>query len=195
VGGERAAACGPGCYRAPDPSGDVVVRIGGRSWTFTVAADAPSGKALVARAERAFAKLSSVALRQRLASGPTSPIVTLFEFQAPDRLHYRNVGGSEAIVVGSTRWDRPTAHDPWTRSPQQRVNVMHPPWREPIDEHLVAPNTVTFFDLGTRAWFRVVLAPGTALPTRVGMTGISHFMVDRYSRFDAPLAIGPPTGG
>jgi hypothetical protein len=195
IGGAKAAPCGTGCYRAPDPQGPVTVGIGKRSWTFTISADAPSGKAIVAQAERAYARLKTVALEQRLASGPGNAVVTLFEFQAPDRLRYTNVGGSQAIVIGSSRWDRPTTHDPWTRSPQQRVNVMHPPWRQPIDEHVVAPNTVTFFDLNTRAWFRVVVEPASKLPTTVGMTGISHFMTDRFSRFDAPLDIAPPPHG
>jgi hypothetical protein len=195
IGGRKATPCGTGCYRAPDPNGPVVVHIGDRSWTFTIRSDAPSGTAIVSQAERAYAKLKTVALEQRLASGPVNPIVTLFEFQAPDRLRYTNVGGSQAIIVGSSRWDRPTAHDPWTRSPQQRVNVMHVPWRRPIDEHVVAPNTVTFFDLSTRAWFRVVVEPASKLPTTVGMTGISHFMVDHFSRFDAPLQIAAPARG
>ncbi len=195
IGGRKAPSCGSGCYRAADPKGAVVVRIGGRSWTFTIAADAPSGRALVARAERAFARLKTVALTQRLASGPVDPIVTLFRFQAPDRLRYANVGGSQAIVIGSSRWDRPTAGDAWTRSPQTRVNVMHVPWRQPIDEHVVAPNTVTFFDLNTRAWFRVVLEPASKLPATVAMTGISHFMLDTYSRYDAPLRIAAPPSG
>jgi hypothetical protein len=195
IGGKKATTCGTGCYRAPDPKGPVVVHVGTRSWTFTIAADAPTGKAIVAQAERAYAKLKTVALEQRLASGPVNPVVTLFAFQAPDRLRYTNVGGSQAIIVGSSRWDRPTAHDPWTRSPQQRVNVMHVPWRQPIDEHVVAPNTVTFFDLNTRAWFRVVVDPASKLPTTVGMTGISHFMVDRFSRFNAALHVTPPPGG
>jgi hypothetical protein len=194
VGGKAAEACGSGCYRAPDPGGPVAVRIGAHAWRFTIAADAPSGAALLARATRAYASLKTVALEQRLASGPTNPIVTRFQFEAPDRLRYDNVGGSQAIVIGSTRWDRPTAHDNWTRSPQQRVRVMHVPWSRPIDAHVVAPNTVTFFDLSTRAWFRVVLDPASKLPLTVRMTGISHFMLNRYSGFDAPARITAPGG-
>jgi hypothetical protein len=194
IGGKTATACGSGCYRARDPDGAVVVRIGAHSWRFTIPADAPSGAVLLARATRAYASLKSVALEQRLASGPSNAIVTRFRFEAPDRLRYENVGGSQAIVIGSTRWDRPTAHDPWTRSAQQRVNVMHVPWGRPVDAHVVAPNTVTFFDLRTRAWFRVVLHPASKLPTAVAMTGISHFMASRYSRFDEPARIAPPRG-
>lgn len=194
VGGKTATPCGTGCYEAPDPKGAAVVRIGGNAWRFTISPAAPSGAALLARTVHAYARLKTVALVQRLASGPTNPVVTRFQFEAPDRLHYTNVGGSEAIIVGSTRWDRPTAHDPWRRSAQQRVDVMHPPWSRPIDAHVVAPNTVTFFDLATRAWFRVVLHPASKLPRTVRMTGISHFMLDRFSGFDAPARISPPRG-
>lgn len=194
IGGHTAASCGPGCYRAPDPEGPVVVRIGAHAWRFTVSADAPSGAALLAASARAYAGLKTVRLEQRLASGPANAIVTRFAFEAPDRLRYENAGGSQAIVIGSTRWDRPTGHDPWTRSAQQRVRVMHVPWSRPIDVRLVAPHTVTFFDLSTRAWFRVVLHPVSKLPTSVGMTGISHFMASRYSGFDEPVRIAPPRG-
>lgn len=194
IDGRRAAPCGAGCYRAPAAAGPVVVRIGAHSWRFAIPASAPSGTALVAAATRAYARLKTVSLWQSLASGPTDPVVARFLFVAPDRLRYSIVGGSQAVVIGTRRWDRPSATGAWKRSPQDRVNVMHVPWGNPIDARVVAPRTVTFFDLSTRAWFRVVLDSASKLPTTVGMTGISHFMVDRFSGFDAPARIDPPTG-
>lgn len=192
IDGRTADSCGAGCYRARAGDGPVVVDVGGRSFRFDVPASAPPGAALVTRITRAYGRLRSVALVQRLASSAAPPLVTRFLFVAPDRLSYANEGGSQAVVIGARRWDRPSPTGRWARSPQQRVRVMHPPWRRAIDAHVVAPHTVTFFDPETRAWFRVVVDPQTSLPRTVRMIGVSHFMLDRFSRFDEPISIVPP---
>lgn len=193
VGGRRAKACGSGCYRAPAPPGPLTVAGGGRTWRFALPAAAPSAKRLVASAEKAYARLRSVSLVQRIGSGRGAPLVTRFVFVAPDRLRYASESGPQGVVIGTRRWDRSTPSEPWQRSPQDRVHVMHVPWRTATAAHLVAPNTVTFFDTGTRAWFRVVLDPATSLPLTVRMTGISHFMLDRFSGFDEPAEVAAPT--
>jgi hypothetical protein len=168
------------------------VRIGGHSWSFDVPATAPAARSMLTAAMRAYAALHTVALNESLASAPTGGIDTSFVFVAPDRLQYAIHGGSQAIVIGTRRWDRPAATAPWTASPQDRTHVMTLLWDRSVDAHLVAPNTVTFFDTRTHAWFRVLVDPKTSLPKTVHMTGISHFMVDRYSHFNAPVTIKPP---
>jgi hypothetical protein len=195
LNGKVAQACGRGCYRATTGTGAVAVKIGSRSWTFDLPATAPSGAARIAAAQQAYDRLKTVSLRQKLGSSPTVFSVAEFLFVAPDRLRYAIEGGSQAVIVGNHRWDRVSASDGWTRSSQDRVDVMHVPWRRAIDAHLVAPDVVTFYDPGTRAWFRVTLQHGTSLPTTVLMTGVSHFMVDRFSGFDAPATIAPPGPG
>jgi hypothetical protein len=158
-----------------------------------VPASAPSAHDVLVAAMSAYARLHTVALDESLASAPTGGIRTSFVFVAPDRLRYAIKGGSQAIVIGTRRWDRPTGDAPWTSSPQARTTVMQLLWERAIDAHLVAPHTVTFFDQATHAWFRVVVDPRTSLPKTVYMTGTSHFMVDRYSRYNAPATIAPPT--
>ena len=193
INGRKAEPCQNGCYRAAAGDGPVRVRIGDSSWVFTIPATAPSGQALVRKAMAAYAKLSSARLLQRLTASDTiPPLVTRFVFEAPDRLKYANVGGSQGIVIGTRRWDRPSAGATWTESPQTRTRVMNLPWDRTIDAHVIAPNTVTFFDLTTRAWFQVVFDRPTSLPMTERMTGISHFMVDRYSGYNAPALIVPP---
>jgi hypothetical protein len=192
IDGRAATPCGTGCYRGPAGPGSVLVQAGGRSWRFTIPASAPSGRALLQRAMSAYAGLRTVALNQRLASSPAAPLVADFVFVAPNRLRYAIHGGSQAIVIGASRWDRPSAAGRWVRSGQDPVHVMQLPWQRAIDAHLVAPNTVTFFDLATHAWFRVVLEPASGLPVSERMTGISHFMVNSYSRYNAPARITPP---
>lgn len=192
IDGRASAGCGTGCYRAKAGAGAVAVGIGARTWHFDVPASAPAARGRVAAAMRAYSRLHSVALDESLASGPTGGIRTSFVFAAPDRLSYAIRGGSQAIVIGSRRWDRPSADAPWTSSAQQRILVMHLAWDRAIDAHLVGPNTITFFDPRAHAWFRVVVDPRTSLPRTVHMTGIAHFMVDRYSRWNVPATIVPP---
>jgi hypothetical protein len=193
LNGRRARVCGRGCYRATTGTGPVTVRIGSRTWRFDLPASAPSGAARIAAAQRAYARLKTVSLWQKLGSSPTVFSVARFVFVAPDKLRYSIEGGSQAVIVGNRRWDRVSESDTWTASPQDRIKAMHVPWRRAIDAHLVAPDVVTFYDPGTRAWFRVTLQHATSLPTTVLMTGVSHFMVDRFSAFDAPATIVPPT--
>jgi hypothetical protein len=194
LNGHAARVCGRGCYRATTGTGAVTATIGSRTWRFDLPAVAPSGAARVAAAQRAFTRLKTVSLRQKLGSSPTVFSVAQFLFVAPDKLRYEIQGGSQAVVVGNRRWDRVSASDAWTASSQTRVDVMHVPWRRAIDAHVVAPDVVTFYDPGTRAWFRVTFRHTTSLPGTVLMTGVSHFMVDRFSGFDAPATItAPPT--
>ena len=192
INGSQAAACRNGCYRGPAAAGPVLVQIGGRSWRFTIPASAPSGRALLRRAITAYAGLRTAALHQQLSSGPEAPLVTDFVFVAPNRLRYAIHGGSQAVVIGSSRWDRPSSTGTWQRSPQDPVRVMRLPWERAIDVRLVAPRTITFFDLATHAWFRVVLEPASGLPATERMTGISHFMLNHYSGYNAPAQVGPP---
>jgi hypothetical protein len=192
VDGRRAAPCGSGCYRARAAGRSVVVRVGSRSWRFDIQADAASGARIVASMMRAYARLHSARKEERLASSPTNAIETSFLFVAPDRLRYSIRDGSQAIVVGATRWDRPDGSGRWVRSAQDAVLVMRLPWARAYDARVVAAHTVTFFDPSAQAWFRVVFDPKTSLPRTVQMTGVSHFMTDRYSHYDAPAAIRPP---
>ncbi|HEY5294581.1 MAG TPA: hypothetical protein VIJ70_03800, partial [Gaiellaceae bacterium] len=192
IDGRTAAPCGSGCYRGHAAAGAVTVASGASTWRFALPRSAPSAQALIARAQRSYGQLRSVKLRQHLASGPSDAIETSFVFVAPDRLRYTISGGSEAIVIRNRRWDRSSPKGPWTRSPQQPVRVMHLPWDRVTNAHVVAPNTITFFDLNADAWFRVVLDPKTALPSTERMTGIGHFMANRYSGYNAPATIAAP---
>jgi copper transport protein len=192
IDGRTATSCGSGCYRAAAWPGPVDVRIGKERATFAVSPGAPDATALVARLTRAYRARRTVVFTERLASSPANAQVTRFELAAPDRLAYVTVGGPQAIVVGARRWDRPAAGAAWQPSTTSPLTVPSPYWGVVTNAHLVAPRTVTFLDRSIPAWFRVLLEPSRDLPRRVGMTAAAHFMVDRYSRFDGPVAISPP---
>jgi hypothetical protein len=168
------------------------VRIGTQRATFDVSPTAPDATALVGRLTRAYRARRSVVFTERLASNPTNAQVTRFELEAPNRLAYVTAGGPQAIVVGGRRWDRPSAGARWQPSATAPLTVPSPYWSTVTNAHLVGPRTVTFLDRSIPAWFHVVLEPSRDLPRRVAMTAAAHFMVDRYSRFDGPLAISAP---
>ena len=167
IDGRPAAACRNGCYRGLAAAGPVLVQIGGRSWRFTIPASAPSGRALLQRAITAYAALRSAALHQQLSSGRrhrSSPTSSSSRRPASLCDPRRLPGGSDRLEpLGPALVDRHVAvlpHDP--------VHVMRLPWGRAIHVRLVAPRTITFFDLATHAWFRVVLKPRAACPRRSG---------------------------
>jgi hypothetical protein len=52
---------------------------------------------------------------------------------------------------------------------------------------------VSFFDPTTPAWFEVEIDKRTKLPLWLSMIASAHFMTHRFSAFNAPLSIMPPT--
>jgi copper transport protein len=192
VDGEAATSCGAGCYRTGPHAGELHVTVDGESRTFDVPGDAPDATALLARATRAFRGSSSIVFDESLRSGPTGGIVTRFTLKAPDELAYVIRGGSQAVVLGTRRWDRDTPTARWVESQQTPLQVTHPYWRTSSNIHLVAPHTVTFLDRSIPAWFRVTIGKDDR-PARLHMTAAAHFMVDRYRGYDVPVTLSPPS--
>ena len=167
------------------------VRVGGRTLTFDLPATSPDGRAELARVTHAFRNAKTIVFDETLASTPTNAQTTRFVVVAPDRLSYRTRGGPAAIVIGTKRWDRDTAHEPWLPSQQTRLAVTQPYWRAARNVHLVAPGVLTFLDPTLPAVFR--LDTTGARLDRLGMTAAAHFMVDRYLGFGGPASVSPPT--
>ncbi len=191
IDGRPTQSCGPGCYRAPvGAAGLLRVRVGIRTLTFDLPARAPDGRAELARVTHAFRNAKTIVFDETLASTPTNAQTTRFVLVAPDRLSYRTRGGPAAIVIGTKRWDRDTAHDPWLPSQQTRLAVTQPYWRTARNIHLVAPGVLTFLDPSIPAVFRLDVS-GARLE-RLGMTAAAHFMVDHYVGFGGPASVSPP---
>jgi len=190
VDGRPASACGSGCYRGPAAPGPLTVTVDGRALRFEIPDRAPDATALVRSMTRRYRSARSVVFDERLRSGPSSLLVTRFVAVAPNRLRYDIRGGSSAIVIGATRWDRDSPKAPWLRSEQTPLDATEPYWQNPTNVHLVAPNVVTFLDRRIPAWFRVTVVAGRPSVSR--MTAAAHFMVDRYVGFDTGVAVSPP---
>lgn len=205
-GGRTIAAtpCGPGCYRSTEgvAGSRVGVLVGGRRVaSFRLPATTRPAGALVRRARAAFVRLRSVVIDERLASSPRDSIRTIWRLAAPDRLAYDSSSGASAVVIGAKRWDR-NGKGPWVASPQTPLRTPSPWWGpQPLDARVIGSTTVggrpalvtTFFDPGLPAWFEVAIARRSGLPLTLAMTTGAHFMHHRYSGFDAPIRIRPPT--
>ncbi len=205
-----AASCGPGCYEttvalAGRPE-RVLVAITGRrrsptSVVFALPATwpAPDATAIVRAADRTWRSLRSLAVDDRLASGPGQAITTHWQLVAPDREAYTIEGGPQAIVIGSTRWDRDPGGQ-WVRSAQVPIRQPVPFWISFADAHLLGSEVlhgrpvwhVSFFDPDIRAWFELWVEKATSRTLEMRMTAQAHFMHQVYGRFDQPLRIVPP---
>jgi copper transport protein len=193
IDGAGTAPCGVGCYRA-DTERPSQVSIGSRRVSFAVPAQPTDGSAILRRATQAFRDARTVVFEERLTSAPGSEVISTWRVAAPDRLSYSIRGGSDAIVIGNKRWDRAGPGDAWQPSAQTPLRVPAPSWSPASrNAHVVAPNTITFFDPQVPAWFRLRVDPATSRPREMRMVAAAHFMTERYSRFDRPLSISPPS--
>jgi hypothetical protein len=177
-----------------------VVSVRGQKVAFTLPKlPAPPAAGIVARATRAWHALRSVTLDERLAARPGNSIETTFVQAAPDRLTYRIVGGAQAVVIGTRRWDRASAAAPWRRSEQIPALVQPtPPWLMVASAHVLnaTPSawTVSFVDarFGRPIWFTATIQRRTYRTLDLHMVTAAHFMHERYRAFNAPVQIAPP---
>jgi hypothetical protein len=198
VNGMTAAACGPGCYRAAVRGARTIdARVGAARWRVAVPADPQDASALVARAARVWRSLRTLAFFDRLGSDATHVVASTWRAVAPDRLSYRVVGGSEAVIVGDRRWDR-SPGGRWVESAQTiPVRQPVPLWQSETDAHVVGATgstwRITFFDPRTPAWFDITVDKRTFHTLDAHMNTSAHFMFERYGPFDGPLVVAPPT--
>ena len=202
VAGAGTQSCGPGCYAAtiplPAPPRRVPVRVGGRTFGFTLPAQwpAPAAGALVRRVDRVFRRLRTLVIHEHLASSSRNVITTTYRVRAPNRFSYRIVKGPEAVIIGNRRWDR-LPGGRWQRSEQDPIRQPEPFWgSDPMrNAHLLARGRTiraSFYDPKLPAWFELTIDPRSHRLLALKMTAMSHFMRHRYSGFDAPLEIVPP---
>jgi hypothetical protein len=197
VAGRPATPCGAGCYETTtNARGAVAVVVNGRRLVFQVPRVAPSAAALLPDAARVYRHLRSVQYVERLASSPFDQLVTRFTLEGPNRVAYRIKGGSDAIVIGTRRWDS-TDGVHWQKSESGLLPQPTPPWTPPVtNAHVLARTSdmlrISFYEPSIPAWFVLTLDPRTMRPRNVNMTATAHFMRDRYTAVNAPRRIFPP---
>lgn len=201
-----AQPCGSGCYSAAvGRARAVTVRLAGRargSATFEVPRlPAPAAAALVRRATAIYDRLRSVMYVERLSSGPGSRVISRWKQVAPNRFEYRIRGGPAGILIGATRWDRPSAKARWIRSETQALRVPTPIWAGGVtNAHLIRMekrggrtiDVVSLFNRQIPAWFTIRFDRRTLHPVTLDMVAASHFMHHDYESFNRPLKVVPP---
>ena len=201
-GGRRVGgtACGSGCYEASLPGAPrrITVIVDGAEVPFELPARARPASALVRRVGESLRKARSLVIDERLASSPKHAIRARFEVAAPNRLTYRIAGGADAVVIGGRRWDRATPGEAWIPSSQTPLQLPAVPWSSAArDAHVIGAGPrfwlVTLLDPQIPAWFELRIDKRTLRPMEVRMVAGAHFMRDRYSHYDAPIRIRPPT--
>jgi copper transport protein len=197
IAGKPASVCGAGCYEVSTTARGVVpVTVNGRRLVFHVPSVAPSATAILAEAGRVFRHLRSVQYVERLASSPFDHLVTRFTLESPNRVEYRINGGSDAIVVGTRRWDSNDGVH-WQESQSGLLPQPTPPWTPPVtNAHVLARTAgtlrISFYEPSIPAWFILTLNAHTMRPRDLHMTATAHFMRDRYTAINVPRRIFPP---
>lgn len=190
----------------------VDVVVGGASGG-TAAFDLPTlpaqdGTALVEQVQSRMHQLHTYRVDETL--GPAAPpLRAAYVFEAPDRMQLTPANGETTVWVGPTRYTRQADSGAWqaedfgTSLPVPSfVWDIHESGASYVGAHVVGTETVdgvethvlTFFlDLPqTPVWFRL-WADANSLVRRASMRAQGHFMDHRYTDFDAPVSIEPPT--
>jgi hypothetical protein len=203
--------CGSGCYRGnaafqPDEHVTLELTDAGKVRRVPLVvpdAHAPAADALVAAAARTYDRLRTVAIDERLSSGVSAVYRTHYQLQAPSSFSYRMAGGGpQAVVLGDRRWDRTSVKQPWTESATQPIPQPRIWWESARSAHVVGHtrlrgrpvDVVTLISPPLTAWFEVWIDAQRKLPLALKMIRSAHFMEHRYSGFDAPVRLKPPTG-
>jgi hypothetical protein len=199
--------CGAGCYQADIPAGKVSravsVTVGHEVYDFRLPAlrVPPDASELVDHAARAWKGLKTLVWRERLAGNPTDAIHTTFKAVAPDELSYTIRGGSAAVIIGGTRWDRASPTGKWQARPQNPpLRQPSPFWASAFDARVLGSGSirgravwlVSFFDPSTPAWYQTAIDKQNYRTLDLTMTAASHFMHHVYGPFDLPFRLHPP---
>ena len=212
VGGRaaQAASCGSNCWRVAAAGA-----LRGRGETIAVDVDhergrgqtsfrlpsrpPPNGQALLRRATRATGGVRSVHVDERLSSG-RSGIRAAFDYRPPDRMRYTSSDGGRGIVIGNRRWDFVSGR--WEAAPATIVPQPTSMWSGARFARSLGMGrwagrpvrVVAAFrpDPSYPAWFRLYVGERDRV-LAAEMIAPAHFMLDRFSRYDAPARIVPPT--
>jgi copper transport protein len=196
------SSCGPGCYRAQGRirARRVTVLLDSGPVFFAIPAHTEPASGMVDQARRAYARLRSLVIHERLASSPRDRLSTTWRIVAPNRLTYMTSDGSRAIVIGAERWDS-DGKGGLVRSAQTPLRLPGSQWgprwlnaRTLGWTHVggVRARLVSFFDPDLPAWFEFAMDPRTHRPLELEMTAAAHFMHHRYTDFNRPMQIEPP---
>ena len=160
---------------------------------------------LVVAAERAMRDLRSFRQVEEVTSGPGTFARTSYRLRAPDRMAFVTDRKVQTVVIGDRDWYRAPGI-PWERGPERRPSPFRTRawfrWSPFADSaRLLGERTergrrvvdLALFDRGTPAWYRLTIDLTTRRVLRARMVADAHFMWQRFTSFDDPVRIRPPT--
>ena len=209
----RMESCGTTCRRAElDLRGgealsiDIGTDVGGTASFHLPNLPAPDGSEVVERAQRRMHELRSYRQVEVLSAGLGVRTRTFYAFLAPNSYTARGPDGWETIVIGDTRYRRPSSEAAWekhTGGPELDVPKFIWDYFLPAvapriigSEEVDGARTQVVAFAGTGSvpiWFRLWV-DHEGLVHRAEMRAQGHFMDHRYFDFDAPIEIAPPVG-
>jgi hypothetical protein len=210
LSGAEVASCGRRCLRFP------LSVLRGASSVLEVDVERPGEPAAVvrvplparlpSRAETLFrtAQARMLGLRafdmtETIGTGLSTPVVSSWTLQAPDRMRYTIVRGNRAVVIGTRRSD--SLGRTWEKSSISKLRIPAFAWENGREARLVGRGLVG----GEPARILALWKPGIDFPSwytlyvaddgrvlRARMATTAHFMVDTYDEFDTAPPIRPP---
>ncbi len=149
--------------------------------------------------------LKTLRATQDLTDGNGGSATTQYEYQAPDRLLYQVAGGIESIAVGATQydlqngvWSSRARVDPFVFPSFDNVSQANGIRLGRTDTLNGAPMQIVESTLGsgdTATHFAYWIGVTDHLVQQYAMIAPSHFMMQYYLDYNAPLDIPTPTVG
>lgn len=207
--------CGLGCVRFV--SGRVPAQLTvnvqqhGRIYPAQLAArwqhsGGPLARHLLGLAQARMRALSGVQEHEQVASVPGYSAITDYRLRAPDRFAYTINGHVQSITIGGTQWERPDPTVPWQRGQfggglpfrtrswfdwsTYARSVYLLGTRNEAGHHVAV---VALMDPGTPVWWTLYIDAASHLVLRSRLVTNGHFMTQRFSGFDRPTRIEPPS--
>lgn len=183
---------------------DVAAPAGAGTARFALELPTGGARALLARADTAMNRLTSLRERETIETGAAT-VITEYEFVAPDRSRLRVNSGSETIAIGARRFDRGpnglwvAGNWPldggyrWPRYEFARTaaeaTILG---REEVDGE--SSWIVAFLNRESGERYISWIGERDFLIRRQRMFFTGHYMDTRFSDFNAPIAIEAPEG-
>ena len=214
IPGAQMSGCGRGCFkwtldRRPRTV-EAHVKEGGKTYVARfpgrwVADGARAGRRLLASAQRVMRGLDALRQYERVTSGPGSLVITRYRLTAPDRLAYGTDDGARAIVIGERQWRRSEGTG-WERQRYggglgfrtrswfrwttyaRAVRLIRTSRRGGKGRAVIA-----LMDEATPLWYTLTIDLETMRVVKARMVADGHFMLQRFSGFNEPISVEPPT--
>ncbi|HLI51221.1 MAG TPA: hypothetical protein VKU87_05455, partial [Thermomicrobiaceae bacterium] len=172
------------------------------STTFSVSLPLPSAAQELAEVDAAMDHLTSLTEHNSLSNGQAT-VVTLFNYQAPDRLHYHLTApgrNEESTIIGNTRYDR-SGDGSWQASAYPNYkwpDFSYSPTASQVT--LIGQQTIdgvlcdeiTWYDAPSDAHFTIWAGQKDHLIRRLQMMATAHYMNVEYTGFNSSPNITAP---